>query len=131
MAFEDEYEFKFITNKERVDEYLASHDVFQALLIEIKELSKKKPDAIMNAGKVKVINRVLENLLLVLKGQPDEKYLDTLDDDDLPQMSDAVLTMVQFQSALDSYKSRHYKWLDHEHQWITEEFVQELKDCYE
>lgn len=100
MKFEDEYHFPNITTHEKAEEYEASHDVFAALLREVKELSKKKPDASMSAGKVKIVNRVLQNLLAVLEGQPDAKYLEALDDDDLPQVSDAVLVMVQFKSAL-------------------------------
>lgn len=132
MAFEDEYDFPNITTHEKVDEYKASHDVFASLLREVKELSKKKPDASMSAGKVKIVNRVLQNLLTVLEGQPDAKYLEILDDDELPQVSDAVLVMVQFESALDSFKSRHYRNVPrYGHQWITEDLVAQLRGNYE
>lgn len=131
MSFEDEYSFQHVTTNEKVSEYQASHDVFSALLREVKELSKKKPDASMSAGKVKIVNRVLENLLIILDGQPDAKYLETLDDDDLPQVSDAVLVMVQFKSALESFSSRHTQYVHGERMWITEELVTQLKEEYE
>lgn len=132
MAFEDDYHFPNVTTPEKVAEYEASHDVFGSLLDEVKELSKKKPDATMNAGKVKIVNRVLQNLLMVLEGQPDAKYLEALDDDDLPQVSDAVLVMVQFKSALDSFKNKHYKHVSgYGHQWITAELIGYLKADYE
>ncbi|WP_339112848.1 hypothetical protein [Thioclava sp. GXIMD2076] len=131
MAFEDDYYFSYITTDAKVAEYEASHDVFSSLLNEVKELSKKKPDASMSAGKVKIVNRVLENLLVVLEGQPDAKYLEALDDDDLPQVSDAVLVMVQFKSALASFKERHYRSVSRMgYQWITEELIDQLKADY-
>ncbi|CAD7055948.1 hypothetical protein RHAB21_00827 [Pseudorhizobium halotolerans] len=131
MAFEDDYHFSYITTDAKVAEYEASHDVFASLLDEVKELSKKKPDASMSAGKVKIVNRVLDNLLVVLEGQPDAKYLDTLDDDDLPQVSDAVLVMVQFKSALASFRDRHYQHVPgYGHHWITAELIEHLKDEY-
>ncbi|OOY22820.1 hypothetical protein BMI91_18320 [Thioclava sediminum] len=86
----------------------------------------------MSAGKVKIVNRVLENLLVVLEGQPDAKYLEALDDDDLPQVSDGVLVMVQFKSALASFKERHYRHVSlMGFQWITEEFIDQLKAEYD
>lgn len=132
MAFEDDYHFQHITTDAKVAEYEASHDVFASLLDEVKELSKKKPDASMSAGKVKIVNRVLENLLTVLEGQPDAKYLETLDDDDLPQVSDAVLVMVQFKSALASFRERHYSYVPgYDRQWVTVELIEHIKSEYE
>lgn len=77
----------------------------------------------MSAGKVKIINRVLSDLLQILKPEPTGKYLEVLDDESLPQVSDAVLTMVQFESALDLFESKYRRYIGGDHQWITEEFV--------
>jgi hypothetical protein len=77
----------------------------------------------MSAGKVKIVNRVLQNLLMVLDGERDAEYLEALDDDDLPRVSDAVLVMVQFKSALDLFKSRHYKHVfGNGHHRVTSDF---------
>ena len=128
MAFEDHYQFPNVTSEEKVAEYEASKDVFLSLLYEVKELSKKKPDATMNAGKVKIVNRVLNNLLFVLEDQADAKYLEALADDDLPQVSDAVLVMVQFDSALTSFKRKHFSQVSGEGlRWITYELIERLK----
>lgn len=131
MAFEDVYNFSHITTNAIASEYLASHDVFEVLLREVKELSKKKPDATMSKAKVKIVNRVLGNLLTVLEGQPEAKYLEALDDDDLPQVSDAVLIMVQFKTALRSFHSRHVKNVAGQQKWITQELVSQLREDYE
>ena len=79
----------------------------------------------MSTGKVKIVNRVLSDLLEILKPEPAGKYLEALDDESLPQVSDAVLTMVQFESALKSFASRYCRFIGGEHQWITEKFVAE------
>lgn len=95
------------TTQAKVDLFVAARPIFAGLVGEIRELSKKKPDATMSAGKVRLVNRVLEDLLTALADEPTRKYLETLDDDALPQMSDAVLTMVQFESACAAYEDRY------------------------
>ena len=115
-------EFEHVTTNVTVETYDASHGIFGSLLREVKELSRKKPEATMSAGKVKIINRVLEDLLTILKDEPTGKYLDALDDETLPQMSDAVLVMVQFKSALKSFRLRYYKSVSYRgDDWITKE----------
>jgi hypothetical protein len=118
--------FEFVTTDAGVEIYKSTSGVFESLLREVKELSRKKPETTMSAGKVKIINRVLNDLLLILKGEPTGKYLEALDDEALPQMSDAVLVMVQFETALKSFQGRYYKHLSdiREHRWITQEYVQ-------
>ncbi len=119
----DEYKFEDVTTEAAVSMYQASTPIFEGLIKEIRELSKKKPDATMSAGKVKIINRVLNDLLQFLNPEPAGKYLEALDDASLPQVSDAVLTMVQFESALVSFESKYRHYVGGRHHWITEEFV--------
>lgn len=117
--------FEHVTTKAAVEAYSSSKPIFDTILKEIRELSKKKPEAIISAGKVKIINRVLDDLLPFLKDEPSGKYLETLDDDSLPQISDAVLAMVQFEAALKAFKERYYQRIDvdtygmGEYDWIT------------
>ena len=117
----DEYEFEDITTDAAVATYQASTPIFEGLIKEIRELSRKKPDATMSAGKVKIVNRVLNDLLNILTAEPTGKYLEILNDESLPQVSDAVLTMVQFESALVAFKSKYRQYINHEHYWITQE----------
>jgi len=119
----DDTEFEYITTDAAVEIFTSSAPIFEGLLKEVRELSKKKPEATMSAGKVKLINRVLTDLLTILKDEPAGKYLDALDDDALPQMSDAVLTMVQFETALASFRARYRKYIYNEHYWITSELL--------
>jgi hypothetical protein len=41
----------------------------------------------------------------------------------LPRLSDAVLVMVQFETALASFKSRYYRYVRGHNYWITEELL--------
>ncbi|HVV78667.1 MAG TPA: hypothetical protein VHD59_03500 [Pseudolabrys sp.] len=125
----DDFDFGDATTQARVSIYESANDIFEGLLDEVKELSRKKPEATMSANKVKIINRVLTDLLSILKQEPTGKYLDLLDDELLPQISDAVLVMVQFQSALEAYKGRYHRYLYPQggHCWVTEELVEEIK----
>lgn len=118
--------FEFLTTDAAVEIYEASNPIFEGILKEVRELSKKKPEATMNPGKVKLINRVLEDLLKILIDEPAGKYLSELDEDSLPQVSDAVLTMVQFESALNSFQSRYYAYMSDlgQRHWITRENVE-------
>jgi hypothetical protein len=117
----EEYEFEDVTTDAAVATYEASSPIFKGLIKEIRELSRKKPDATMSAGKVKIVNRILNDLLNILKAEPTGKYLETLNDESLPQVSDAVLTMVQFESALEAFESKYHQYIDGEHHWITQE----------
>lgn len=105
------------TTKEKVEAYEKSRAVFDGLLAEIRELSKKKPDATLNKSKVQVINRVLGNIREFLKDAPELEYLELLVDDQLPQYSDVVLAMVQYEAALTGFRQRHYGYVRGAHQW--------------
>ncbi|WOJ89018.1 hypothetical protein RZS28_14570 [Methylocapsa polymorpha] len=122
-----EFEFEHITTKGAVETYQSSTPIFKGILQEVRGLSKKKPEATMSASKVKIVNRVLADLLTILKDEPAGKYLDVLDDEALPQMSDAVLTMVQFETALSAFYSRYHQYISvtRKSYWITEELLAE------
>ena len=117
-------EFEHVTTDAAVEVYESSAPIFHGLFGEVRELSKKRPEATMSASKVKIINRVLDELLLILKEEPTGKYLEALDDQSLPQMSDAVFTMVQFETALAAFRTRYRQDIGlNDYYWITESFV--------
>jgi hypothetical protein len=128
---DEEPEFEHITTEAAVASYEASAPIFRGLLEEVRFLSKKKPEATMSAGKVRIVNRVLEDLLAFLKNEPTGKYLELLDDKTLPQMSDAVLTMVQFETALKAFRARYYVDVNGTDYWITSELLENWKESEE
>jgi hypothetical protein len=90
---------------------------------EMTELSKKKQDGVVNNLKIKMINRLLTELSNVLKDDPSYDFVDMLDEETLPQNSDVVLVLSQWQAALKQYKSRHHGFDSQrsEHRWFTTE----------
>lgn len=124
-------EFEHVTTVAAIEVYQSCTPIFEGILKEVRELSKKKPEATMSASKVKIVNRVLNDLLVILKDEPAGKYLEELDDEALPQMSDAVLTMVQFESALASFYARYKQDVHGARYWITKEFVADWNENVE
>lgn len=99
---------KFYTTEDKVDAFESFIEIFTKLFAELKDLGKKKPEAVLSTSKVKIINRILVDIKECLENEPDAKYLDLLDDDTLPQYGDAILIMAQFEGALEAFKERHY-----------------------
>lgn len=122
-------ELQHITTEAKLAEFNASSGVFGGLMQEMRELSKKKPDATLSGGKVKILNRILADIGTVLEDEPEAKYLDLLDDEQLPQNSDAVLVMVQHERALAAFKERYYVYIAllRERRWATEDVVDEVR----
>lgn len=124
-------EFDHVTTLAVVKTYDSALGVFSALLHEVRELSKKKPDATLSASKVKLINAVLDDLLSFLQTEPEGKYLNALEDDSLPQVSDALMMMVQFDAALGAFRGRYRRnigadgYYSGQPYWITEEQIAE------
>jgi hypothetical protein len=94
------------------EEQAATYDrlvpMLEAAHREMSELSKKKQDGIVNAVKIKLINRLLTDLGRLLQHDPTFAFVDMLDEETLPQNSDAVLILSQWKAALEQYKSAHY-----------------------
>jgi Ni,Fe-hydrogenase III component G len=111
-------ERKFYTTEEKVRIYEKVIDVFNELFKELKDLGKKKPEQTLSSTKVKIINRVLIDVMECLEGQDNHKYLQLLEDDDLPQFGDAILILSQFEGALTSFRDRHHGFHKGEMQWI-------------
>jgi hypothetical protein len=114
-------EFEHVTTDAAVETYESARGLFTALLNEVRELSKKKPDATLSTSKVKLVNNVLNDLLTILESEPQGKYLQILENEELPQVSDALMMMVQFEAALNFFWKRYYQRFSGTHYWITEE----------
>lgn len=113
----------YYTTKAKADAYDALIEPFNGLFRELKDLGKKKPEAALSAAKVKMINRILMDIIALLEGEQGHKYLDLLDDETLPQYSDAVLVMAQFEGALQAFRNRHfgYQGQYHESRWFIDD----------
>lgn len=96
------------TTIDKVKVYETTAPLLNAMYEEVRELSKKKPDATLSSQKVVMINRLLTDIKTMFTDAPDGKYLDSLNDDDLPQNSDVVLVLSQYSAALGKFYSTHY-----------------------
>jgi hypothetical protein len=100
------------TTPEKVEIFEKAVHVFIALHNEVKTHAQKKPDAILSATKVDMINKLLSDLLVMLHDEPDVVYLSKLDDADLPTASDACLMLAQFQACVTTFERRYYVHAD-------------------
>jgi hypothetical protein len=96
------------TTQDKVDTYESTLPFLKSLYNEIQILSKKKPDATVNQNKVKIINRLLMDIQTVLINEKDSKYLDLVNDEDLPQYSDVVIILSQYLVAMNKFKYRYF-----------------------
>ncbi len=106
------------TTKEKVEIYKTTAPLLESLYNEIQILSKKKPEGTLNKNKVSLINRLLSDIKDLLIDEKNNKYLDLLDDAELPQYSDVVLILSQFSAALKSFKDNYYVWDNTKHVWL-------------
>lgn len=87
---------------------------------EMSDLSKKRQDGVLNALKVRYLNRLLTEAQAALGDDPSLAFVELLDEDELPQNSDAVLVLGQWLAAMRQFKDRHFGWDGvHEHRWST------------
>lgn len=96
------------TTREKVHVYKTVKPLLEAMLLDIKELAKKKPDSTLTKANVTRINRLLVDLRECLKDEETIKYLDQLEDDILPQYSDALVVMSQYKAALEAFYDRYW-----------------------
>lgn len=93
----------------KVDQYHLLNPLINGIYNEFKELTKKKPETVLNVYKVKVVNRVLEPIKELLEKEEVIEFLDTLDQDDLPTNSDVILILNQYLKALRMFYSKYYE----------------------
>jgi hypothetical protein len=113
--------------KEQTAKYDMLSPMLDSAIQEMREFSKKKQDGIVNTTKINIINRLLKDLKDVLTSEPSTGYLDLLDEETLPQNSDAVLILGQYRAAMDRFRERHYSLGKYGvgGYWITKEYLEE------
>jgi hypothetical protein len=107
------------TSKALVEAYEECAPQLFALQTEIRELAKKKPETTLSKNKVSLINRVLRDIQGHFSQESGGKYLQLLDEETLPQLSDAVLIIAQFSAVLSQFKDRYHRWNGTETDWHT------------
>ena len=100
------------TTQEKAHLHDTTMPLLQVMYSEFKELSKKKPDAAVSKSKIKITNRLLEKVRKVLEDESQIEFLDLLDEDDIPQVSDVTLILSQYVVAMKTFKKSYYGSLD-------------------
>lgn len=97
------------------------HDVMTPLIksmySEFKEISKKKPESAVSKNKIKIANRLLERLRIILADEDTIEFLDILDEDDVPQVSDVTLILSQYVASLEAFRSKYFGWNGEKSTW--------------
>lgn len=107
------------TTLAKAESFEVTRPLLQSMYDEFKELSKKKPEAALSKGKVKIVNRLLERVRDVLAGEASMDFLDMLDEDDIPQNSDVVLMLSQYVAAMGAFKEKYYGYNGKVHTWFV------------
>ena len=117
-------ENEWLPTIKNIEDYELLKDMLHAQKKEFDLLSKKKTDEQLNPMKIKMANRVLEPLKELFKNEESHKFLDTLNEDEMPTNSDVVLIISQYETAINEFESRYYlKDVYHySTRWMTEEY---------
>lgn len=107
----------------QVDKYYYLSGMLKSALNEMREFAKKKPDGIVSETKITLLNRLLAEIKTVVQMEASNAYLDMLSEQDLPQNSDAVLILGQYDAALKSFEERHHRYENHAKRWVTQEWL--------
>ena len=109
------------TTTEKAEKHNDFTPLLNAMFREFQELSKKKPDGVLNKRKVEIVNRLLRNIHEILEEESTSTYLDLLDEDDVPQNSDVVLILGQTVAAMASFREKYHGYMASvgEHAWAT------------
>ena len=119
----------WLPTEKNIEDYKLLKDMLHSQKKEFDLLSKKKADGQLNPIKIKMANRVLEPLKEIFKHEESHKFLDPLNEDEMPTNSDVVLIISQYETAINDFKSRYYQRDEYQSsdystttRWMTEEF---------
>lgn len=90
--------------------------LLKALYTEFSSLSRKQPDALVNAFKTNQVNRILMPLKQIMASETFAQYLDLLQESEDGQSngkgrssySDAVIIMSQYETACDEFSRKYF-----------------------
>ncbi len=98
----------WLPTEKNIEDYSLLKDMLESQRHKLDLLSKKKPDDPLNKMKIKMVNRVLEPLNEILKHESSHKFLDILNEDDMPTNSDVVLIISQYETAISEFMNKYY-----------------------
>ena len=105
--------------KADIDQFKMLQDLFSKMYAEIYQMSRKKPEGIVNSFKVERINRVLKPLYVLMEDEPYISYLELVTEPTEEKQgrrtvengltySDVMLILSQYRSGLEQYNKKHF-----------------------
>ena len=88
------------------------------LLVALNQLAKKKPEAAVSKSKLVIANRLLQRVREALADEESIEFLDLLNEDDVPQVSDVTLILSQYVAAMTAFKAKYHGWNGEDHVWF-------------
>ena len=85
---------EYLPSKADVMNFIMLYDFLESAYIEMKDFSKKNPDAALNERKVKSLNRILKDIKNILQNEPTASYMDILDEDIKKQYSNYIANQI-------------------------------------
>lgn len=116
-------ENKNLPTEREIEKFEILYPMLESIHNEMQDFAKKKQDGVLNELKVKLINSLLDDIKEILKKEESSKYLNLLDNDTLPQNSDAVIIISQYLSSMHVFQGKYHGWDERvqEHRWFTKE----------
>ena len=108
------------TANEKAEQHDALAPLLAAMFKEFQDATKKKPDGVLSVNKVRIVNRLLKEVLAILDGESTHQFLDLLNEDELPQNSDVALILSQAVAAMKSFNEKYYGFDGMQHRWMVE-----------
>lgn len=110
---------KATTTSDKATTHDTTMPLLDSMYSEFKELSKKKPDAAVSKSKINIANRLLTRVRTILNDEESIDFLDLLDENDIPQVSDVTLILSQYVAAMKEFHKKYHGWDGSEHRWFT------------
>ena len=118
------YEELFKEQAESADkeQFNLLYSLLEGLVKEVADLSKKQPDGLVNAFKVRKINSVLIPIMDIMKSEMSASFLDLVSEVDEGKeksrnsYSDVAVILSQYTEACKKYRVKYYS--DNQNNWL-------------
>ena len=114
----------WLPTENNIEDYKLLKNMLRSQKREFDLLSNKKTDVQLNPMKIRMVNRVLKLLKELFNNEESYKFLDTLDEDEIPTNSDVVLIISQYEAAIREFENKYCKNAT----WITIEYMNNINE---
>ncbi len=91
--------------------------LLRAMFRDFQDLSKKKPDGVLNKQKMLAVNRLMTDVISIVGDESNRVYIDVLDEDDVPQYTDVVILLGQTVAVMETFHDKYYGRPEHGYGW--------------